>query len=133
MQTKVTVPYTMADDIATVVDSDYTAVTGTAMVIAGQTATTMGIPTTSDTTVDMTTPSPCDSPPDTQATPAATSQRSHLLHRPHRNQRHHQRHLTRRSGELFHHAQGLRFGGRRCIRIRNGRGARRGGVESGAS
>ena len=45
----VIVVYTTADGTATVADNDYTAVTSTAMIIAGQTTTTIEIKTTADT------------------------------------------------------------------------------------
>ena len=48
----VTVVYTTADGTATVVGTDYTAVTGTAVIIAGQDTTTIEIQTTADTAVE---------------------------------------------------------------------------------
>ena len=48
----VTVVYSTTDGTATAADDDYTATTGTAMIIAGQTTTTIAIPTTSDSAVE---------------------------------------------------------------------------------
>ena len=48
----VTVVYSTADGTATVADNDYIAITGTAMIIAGQKTTTIAIPTNSDSAVE---------------------------------------------------------------------------------